>query len=133
MLNEQLNYFLFFSSLYLINIHCYIFIKARIPVVTIPQSAYSETRGQSVTLQCTVFSPDTELQSVSWIFNNGASTNTITQSSNATKYTGTTTTTPSITITNLSSTDVGTYTCTATNTGGTGISNTISLSVTGSK
>ncbi|VDH91359.1 Hypothetical predicted protein, partial [Mytilus galloprovincialis] len=103
----------------------------RIPVVTIPQSAYSETRGQSVTLQCTVFSPDTELQSVSWIFNNGASTNTITQSSNESKYTGTTTTTPSITITNLSSTDVGTYTCTATNTGGTGISNTISLSVTG--
>ncbi|CAG2220245.1 unnamed protein product [Mytilus edulis] len=105
----------------------------RIPVVTIPQSAYSETTGQSVTLQCTVFSPDTALQSVSWIFNNGVSTKRITQSSNATKYTGTTTTTPSLTIINLSSTDVGTYTCTATNTGGTGSSNAISLSVTGSK
>ncbi|CAC5377793.1 unnamed protein product [Mytilus coruscus] len=102
-----------------------------IPVVTVSQSTYSGTTGQSVTLQCSVSSPDSTLQSVSWIFNNGASTNIITQFSNTAKYSGITTTTPSLTILNLASTDVGTYTCSATNTIGTGSSSATSLSVTG--
>ncbi|CAG2194109.1 HMCN [Mytilus edulis] len=46
---------------------------ARIPVVTVNQSTYSEITGQSVTLQCTVSSPESILKSVLWIFDNGVS------------------------------------------------------------
>ncbi|XP_071166138.1 hemicentin-1-like [Mytilus edulis] len=102
-----------------------------IPVVTVSQPTYSGTTGQSVTLQCTVSSPNDALQSVSWTFNNGASTIIIAAFSNTAKYSGTTTTTPSLTIFNLASTDAGTYTCSATNTIGTGSSSATSLSVTG--
>ena len=122
------------SYLCLINIVCYLFTKARIPVVTVNQSTYSEITGQSVTLQCTVSSPESILKSVLWIFDNGVSSKNITQSSNVTKYNGISTATPSLTIFNLSSTDIGTYTCTATNTVGTGKSNLIiTLSVEGGK
>lgn len=122
-----------FSFLYFIDIVCYLFITGSIPVVTVSQPTYSGTTGQSVTLQCTVSSPNDALQSVSWTFNNGASTIIIAAFSNTAKYSGTTTTTPSLTIFNLASTDAGTYTCSATNTIGTGSSSATSLSVTGSK
>ena len=103
------------------------------PTATVNVPAYSQTTGNTITLDCVVSSPNSALQSVSWTFNNGASTQIITQFSNTAKYSGSTTTTPSLTIFNLASSDVGTYTCTATNTVGTGTSSPTTLSVTGSK
>ena len=102
------------------------------PTVTVQQSSYSVTTGNSVTLVCSV-SSSLSITSVQWQRNVGGSITTINSNTNTTKYSGSNTTTPSLTIFNVASSDVGTYTCFASNSVGTGQSTTTTLSDTGSK
>jgi len=102
------------------------------PTVTVQQSSYSVTTGNSVTLVCSV-SSSLPITSVQWQRNVGGTITTINSNTNTNKYSGSTTTTPSLTIFSAASSDAGTYTCFATNSVGTGQSTTTTLSVSGSR
>ena len=99
------------------------------PTVTIQQSSYSVTSGNSVTLVCTVTS-NLPITSVQWQRNVGGTITTINSNTNTNKYSGSTTTTPSLTIFSAAQSDAGTYTCFGTNSVGTGQSSTTQLSIT---
>jgi hypothetical protein len=102
------------------------------PTVTVQQSSYSVTTGNSVTLVCSV-SSSLSITSVQWQRNVGGTITTINSNTNTNKYSGSTTTTPSLTIFSAAQSDAGTYTCFASNSVGTGQSTTTTLSVTGSR
>ena len=102
------------------------------PTVTVQQSSYSVTTGNSVTLVCSV-SSSLPITSVQWQRNVGGTITTINSNTNTNKYSGSTTTTPSLTIFSAAQSDAGTYTCFATNSVGTGQSTTTTLSVSGSR
>ena len=98
------------------------------PTVTVQQSSYSVTSGQSVTLVCTVTS-NLQINSVFWQRNIGGTVSTITSNTNTNKYSGSTTTTPSLTIFQADVNDAASYTCFATNNAGTGQSSATTLTV----
>ena len=102
------------------------------PLVSVPQSFYSITTGQAITLTCTVTST-LPVNSVYWQRNVGGTITTITSNTNTNKYSGSSTNTPSLTIFSSNFNDAGSYTCFATNSAGTGRSNPTTLSVTGSR
>jgi hypothetical protein len=102
------------------------------PTVTVQQSSYSVTTGNSVTLVCSV-SSSLPITSVQWQRNVGGTITTINSNTNTNKYSGSTTTTPSLTIFSAAQSDAGTYTCFASNSVGTGQSTTTTLSVSGSR
>ena len=99
------------------------------PTVTIQQSSYSVTTGNSVTLVCTVTS-NLPITSVQWQRNVGGTITTINSNTNTNKYSGSTSSTPSLTIFSTTQSDAGTYTCFASNNVGTGQSSTTQLSIT---
>lgn len=94
------------------------------PVVTMSSASFEWFVGQSVILQCTVSSPDSNLLSVEWIFMNENGTIFLNAATDSSKYSGMTQAYPSLIIYNLSNSDVGSYTCTGTNKFGTGRSKT---------
>ncbi|CAC5377805.1 unnamed protein product [Mytilus coruscus] len=97
--------------------------------VTIPQSSYSVLIGQQLTLPCTVTGTPTQTN-VFWMkVVNGVQTNVVINGNS--RYTGGTTATPSLTITNAQSSDEGTYVCHATNIVGTSNSQNTFLDVIG--
>ncbi|XP_069133862.1 hemicentin-1-like isoform X4 [Argopecten irradians] len=100
-----------------------------IPTVAIPQTAYSTTSGQSVTLVCTVNANPFQT-GVTWQkFTNGVyQPVSITGNS---RYSGGTVASPSLVISNALTTDGGTYRCTAVNSIGTGTSGNTLLTVAG--
>ncbi|XP_076088318.1 hemicentin-1-like [Mytilus galloprovincialis] len=105
-------------------------ISGSIPTVSVPQSSYSVSPGKTVTLQCLVNST-LPLINVYWTLRGRYGFITIKFTTNANKYSGTTTITPSLTIFNAEQRDVGTYICFAENGVGTGHSLTTVLVVTG--
>ncbi|VDI14043.1 Hypothetical predicted protein [Mytilus galloprovincialis] len=105
-------------------------ISGSIPTVSVPQSSYSVSPGKTVTLECFVNS-SLPLINVYWTRRGRYGTITIKFTTNANKYSGTTTITPSLTIFNAEQRDVGTYICFAENGVGTGQSLTTVLVVTG--
>ncbi|XP_060079143.1 hemicentin-1-like [Ylistrum balloti] len=106
----------------------YLEVTGALPVVQVLQSFYTVTKGQSVTLECTV-SGTPVATSVSWERTSGGVTNPVTVDNNL--YQGSVVGSPSLVITAADSVDTGTYTCTATNSVGTGRSTTTTLTVTG--
>ncbi|XP_033758139.1 hemicentin-1-like [Pecten maximus] len=105
-------------------------VTGNLPTVTIGQSTYTVTTGQSITLTCTV-SASPAVNSLSWKKIRGGVTTTIT-TSGSNKYSGATVNNPSLTIANTDDTDEGYYYCGATNAVGTSESSQSYLSVTGS-
>ncbi|XP_069133480.1 hemicentin-1-like isoform X12 [Argopecten irradians] len=104
-------------------------VSGNIPVVTIDQSSYTVSTGQSVTLGCSVSAVPTHT-SVTWTrVTNGVSTPiTI----DGVKYAGSTVNAPSLIIFNAAASDQTFYSCSATNAIGTGTSTQTSLTVVGS-
>ncbi|XP_069133869.1 hemicentin-1-like isoform X10 [Argopecten irradians] len=104
-------------------------VTGNIPTVAIPQTAYSTTSGQSVTLVCTVNANPFQT-GVTWQkFTNGVyQPVSITGNS---RYSGGTVASPSLVISNALTTDGGTYRCTAVNSIGTGTSGNTLLTVAG--
>lgn len=118
------------SSTTYLNIHLLI---TGPPTVTVPTPLYTVTTGQSVTLACTVTSPNLQVTSVYWQRNSQGNINTIFSNTNTNKYSGSTASTPSLTIANADSSDAGSYTCFASNSAGTGSSTATTLTVSGSE
>ncbi|XP_060078232.1 hemicentin-1-like, partial [Ylistrum balloti] len=98
-------------------------VTGNLPTVSIGQSTYSVTTGQSTTLTCTV-SASPGINSLEWKKIRGGVTSTI-STSGSTKYSGATINNPSLTIANTDDTDEGYYYCTATNAVGTSESSQI--------
>ncbi|XP_052058072.1 hemicentin-1-like isoform X3 [Mytilus californianus] len=102
-------------------------ITGSIPIVTVQQSQYSVTVGNSVTLTCTVTSNPAHT-SVKWV----KTLNNVNTDIEATgRYSGATVNGPSLTISNSVNSDGGYYTCYATNSIGTGQSQSTFLNVIG--
>lgn len=100
--------------------------------VTIQQSQYAVTIGQTVTLGCTV-TGSPAATNVYWQKTVNNVVTTISSSTNTNKYSGSTVSTPSLTIVNADQSDEATYVCFATNGVGLGQSTQTFLDVTGSK
>ncbi|XP_033751333.1 hemicentin-1-like isoform X17 [Pecten maximus] len=103
-------------------------VSGNIPVVTISQSTYSITTGNSITLGCTV-SANPAHTTVFWQRNIGGGTQSITI--DGVNYSGSSVNSPSLTVINADSSDTGSYTCFATNSVGTGQSSSTTLTVSG--
>ncbi|XP_060068235.1 hemicentin-1-like [Ylistrum balloti] len=103
-------------------------VSGNVPTVTISQTAYSTSTGNSITLGCTV-SANPAHTSVFWQRNVGSGTQSITI--DGINYSGSSVNSPSLTVINADATDTGTYTCFATNSVGTGQSAATTLTVTG--
>ncbi|XP_021370011.1 hemicentin-1-like [Mizuhopecten yessoensis] len=108
----------------------YLQVTGNLPTVTIGQSSYTVTTGQSLTLTCTV-SASPAINSLVWKKIRGGVTSTI-STSGSSKYSGATVNNPSLTISSTDNTDEGYYYCEATNAVGTSDSTQAYLSVTGS-
>ncbi|XP_069115359.1 hemicentin-1-like isoform X2 [Argopecten irradians] len=108
----------------------YLYVTGNLPTVSIGQSTYTVTTGQSITLTCTV-SASPAINALVWKKIRGGVTTTISTSGNN-KYSGATINNPSLTIANSADTDEGYYYCEATNAVGTSDSSQSYLSVTGS-
>ncbi|XP_069133964.1 serine-rich adhesin for platelets-like isoform X37 [Argopecten irradians] len=106
----------------------YLEITGDLPIVQVLQPFYTVTKGQSVTLECTV-SGTPVATSVSWERTSAGVTTVVTIDNN--QYQGSTANSPSLVISAADSIDTGTYVCTATNTVGTRRSTSTSLTVTG--
>ncbi|VDI76863.1 hemicentin [Mytilus galloprovincialis] len=98
--------------------------------VTIQQSQYAVTIGQTVTLGCTV-TGSPAATNVYWQKTVNNVVTTISSSTNTNKYSGSTVSTPSLTIVNADQSDEATYVCFATNGVGLGQSTQTFLDVTG--
>ncbi|XP_071159626.1 hemicentin-1-like isoform X19 [Mytilus edulis] len=98
--------------------------------VTIQQSQYAVTIGQTVTLGCTVTGSPASTN-VYWQKTVNNVVTTISSSTNTNKYSGSTVSTPSLTIVNADQSDEATYVCFATNGVGLGQSTQTFLDVTG--
>lgn len=99
-------------------------------MVTLAQSAYSVTKGSTLTLKCSVAATPA-VTSVVWKRTiNGVESYVITDGAT---YSGSTPNNPSLTIIGVNRTDAGTYVCSATNIVGTVESGQTVLSVTGGK
>ncbi|XP_048778626.2 hemicentin-1-like isoform X2 [Ostrea edulis] len=105
-------------------------VSGSLPLVNIPNNAYSAVTGQDATIPCSV-SANPSATSFSWTFISTSSSQTpITQSTS--KYTMSTTSTDrTLIVRNTTSADTGTYRCSATNSEGTA-SDQATLSVSGS-
>lgn len=119
---------MYLSSVY--NILCSF--RSDILTVTIQQTAYSVTRGGTITLGCTV-SGSPAANNVYWQRTSNSVVTTINSNTNTNKYSGSTTNSPSLTIANAEENDEASYVCFATNVVGTGQSQPTFLTVTGSK
>ncbi|OWF56211.1 Titin [Mizuhopecten yessoensis] len=106
----------------------YLGVTGALPIVQVLQPFYTVTKGQQVTLECTV-SGTPAATSVAWERTSGGVTTSV--STDSTSYLGSTVNSPSLVIAVSDSVDTGTYVCTATNSVGTGRSTTTTLSVTG--
>ncbi|XP_063428599.1 hemicentin-1-like isoform X2 [Mytilus trossulus] len=98
--------------------------------VTIQQSQYSVTIGQTVTLGCTV-TGSPAATNVYWQKTVNNVVTTISSNTNTNKYSGSIVSTPSLTIVNADQSDEATYVCFATNGVGLGQSTQTFLDVTG--
>ncbi|XP_063428592.1 hemicentin-1-like isoform X15 [Mytilus trossulus] len=102
-------------------------ITGSIPIVTVQQSQYSVTVGNSVTLTCTVTSNPAHT-SVKWVKTLNNANNDVEVTG---RFSGATVNGPSLTISNSVNSDGGYYTCYATNSIGTGQSQSTFLNVIG--
>ncbi|XP_021345496.1 hemicentin-1-like, partial [Mizuhopecten yessoensis] len=107
----------------------YLTVSGNIPVVTIPQNAYSILTGGSIVIDCTVTAVPAHT-SVTWRKTLTDGTTSILQIDGV-NYSGGTVNSPSLSVNNADSSDIGFYVCTATNSIGTGTSSQAYLSVTG--
>lgn len=99
------------------------------PIVSVPATHSSVTTGNSVTVNCTVFSK-LIVTDVYWQRTIGGVISLIKSTTNTNKYSGITANTPSLTIYNADTSDVGTYRCFAANVFGYGNSYPIELFLT---
>ncbi|XP_033753605.1 hemicentin-1-like isoform X5 [Pecten maximus] len=106
----------------------YLEVTGALPVVQVLQPFYTVTKGQSVTLECTVTGTPVAT-SVSWERTSGGVVTTVAIDNN--QYQGSSVNSPSLVISVSDSVDTGTYVCTATNSVGVGRSTQTTLTVTG--
>ncbi|KAK3107564.1 hypothetical protein FSP39_017383 [Pinctada imbricata] len=105
----------------------YLDVIGNLPSVSIGQSSYSVTFGNSVTLNCS-YTSTPSATGVSWQrTSNGVST--VLSTTGSSKYSGGTLSVPSLTVFSTTSTDEGFYTCSVTNAIGTASSSSAFLDV----
>ncbi|KAJ8316394.1 hypothetical protein KUTeg_006408 [Tegillarca granosa] len=92
-----------------------------LPTVSVPNIAFTKTRGDLVTLDCNVDNSG-QLYNVTWYFNNAVLDVTG-------RFTGAIYNNPSLTISSLHTFDAGTYICSASTAGGSRNSSAITLTV----
>lgn len=103
-----------------------------VPTVSVLQSSYSVSPGNTVILQCLINST-LPVTYVYWERYIEGITKIISFTTDTNKYSGSTSTTPSLTIFHASQSDAGNYKCFANNGVGKGHSTTTSMSIAGSK
>ncbi|VDI63071.1 Hypothetical predicted protein, partial [Mytilus galloprovincialis] len=106
----------------------FLVVEGKAPIVQMDQIKYAGEVGTDILLQCYILSPDSEVISVSWIFNKTLSTVTVHSTSieeNKDSYDAFDT----LHIQNLTKDDEGFYTCCAKNVFGYGYTNATFLHV----
>ncbi|XP_071150175.1 hemicentin-1-like [Mytilus edulis] len=106
-------------------------LNGSVPTVSVLQSSYSVTPGDTVILQCLINST-LHVTYVYWERYIGGIKKIISFTTDTNKYSGSTSTTPSLTILHASQSDAGNYKCFANNGIGKGYSTTTILSIAGS-